>query len=270
MMLFERNNSRIYYPIFLNELLDLRAYHSDGSINEDRARKPKNQVQVSMAGQEAIFSNIEEIDEAPISSSWVVMVALEALKWAYRWAEYGSDLRTSEHEQWWLQQLRCRKHFNIPAFVRFFNAAAWKMALRMREGETFETASTELEADDDKWVKAEIERITGQMASKPKAPPSKRGSSGERRRSRGRDSSPKGRGRNQQKDLSPGGRDLCRNFNGGSCNRADTKREKAAISRGKRACLFAHMCSNCRTIGCFGASKCTRPKKDNRGGKRHR
>ena len=77
-MLFERNNSRIYYPIFLNELLDLRAYHSDGSINEDRARKPKNQVQVSMAGQEAIFSNIEEIDEAPISSSWVVMDALEA------------------------------------------------------------------------------------------------------------------------------------------------------------------------------------------------
>ena len=89
--LHEATVALLFTPLRLGELLKNRAYASSGLVNQLAMKRSEDQV----FGWKRRGETAELVPAQPQydpRSSWTGVDALEAVKWAYTWAGYGSDL----------------------------------------------------------------------------------------------------------------------------------------------------------------------------------
>ena len=90
-LLYEATVTRLFTPLRLGELLKNRAYASSGLVNQLAMKRSEDQVLGwKRRGETAEF--VPTQPQYDPRSSRTVVDALEAVKWAYTWAGYGSDL----------------------------------------------------------------------------------------------------------------------------------------------------------------------------------
>ena len=174
-------------------------------------------------------------------------------------------------------------------FAEFYWTIQWRIALRMREGLTFDTAVGELHADRD-YVKEIMDNIFTRYKNTPRGGTGdgRKGGSGKdggnqrsddgdrdgggnrggRNRNRDRDGGgnrgkgdkrrsrsrsrrgPPGQRETRKRSKTPGGRAICRSYNSNKCTRAGLG-EATNARRGN--CKYRHVCSvlNCTKDNCY-------------------
>jgi hypothetical protein len=251
-LLHEANVSKLFTPLLLTEVAAARTYNSDNSLNERKkvtagqsALQQLATLAVQQHGSEPVHQQNDDLSFA--ASSWACSDCLDAVKWTLRFTEYASDELAEEWTEYWRRLLRSNKIAgDMRVLTEAYSAAAWKIALEMRDGKSWATAATSIVSDAD-YIKELIGETRSRIDEK---------SRGEA--SRGRSPTKRARPAEQRggqprvtdihrRSVSPGGTQLCRNFNLGSCRLNRT---------GNKRCKFAHLCWTCREDRCGGASNC--------------
>jgi hypothetical protein len=260
--------TRTYSPLGLTEIINMRTYKHDGSINMDRPKASQDGV---------IRRTTIEVQEA-----------LEANMWCYRWAKYGSDSCTRAWFEFFNKHSRSID-LNSKTFAGFYWTCQWRLAVNMREGQTFDQAVTSL-IDDKIYARDQLHEISsrpnqpfgiGRQTDKhgnPTTADDNQSSSYSKREKRRRSPSntrnqrptqPIGKGkskgskdkdpigatgstpRQQTRESTPRGAKICRAFNSGTCTRKGLGETRGVD---KRECKFRHACAftGCRRSNCKG------------------
>ena len=141
-ILHEATTTRLFTPIGLGELLRNRAYASSGLINPLALRRTDDQV----LGWKRKGDTAELITTQPKfdpKTSWLILDALEAIKWAYTWAGYCGDAVADSFTQPFVKLVRQRPQ-ELDGIKSLYEAASWEVCIQMRSGQTFEMAVTDV------------------------------------------------------------------------------------------------------------------------------
>ena len=141
-VLFENQVSKLYTPIKLGELLQARSFTATGNVNPVATR--------DKLFQKLGFTEDGTIELAPKNtwdpqSQWAVIDGLEAVLWTMIFCEYGSEAECTNWTAYFVKQARNRPHLESVKHV--YDMAGWKLAMAMRQGDTFPVASKEILAD---------------------------------------------------------------------------------------------------------------------------
>ena len=271
---YEQLTTQQYSPLGLTEIINLRTYKQDGSINMNRLKSSRDDSQIG-----APVTGSTPRSDLMLGDSLEIQDALGANMWCYRWAKYGSDTGTRAWYDFFCRHSRSTS-LNNKAFAEFYWACQWRLAVNMREGQTFDQAVTSL-TDDKVYVRDQIQ----EMSSRPsrhqdRAPdrhdraPDDRPSiyprtGDKRKRSPSRSIQRPGKGERKGKnpnlsdgartrEKTPRGATICRAFNGGTCNRRGLGEPQPSHGRysDKRECKYRHVCDleSCRRRHCGGRS----------------
>ena len=270
-LLYELKVSRKFTALSLTEIIFTRSYNADGTYNSTTKREPSQHER----NTDAIAKSLGHVDEGGRSnfafiSNLQFVTAQDAITsnaWALRWAGYAKEEEIDESERFWKTQLRGNLFTDLRIFQTVYVAFGWKVAHSMRNGDTWYTAFSTL-IKDANWMTNEIkaaEKTFGGIAAATRRDNTSNISDGSsddhlrlRSRSRGRkldhlrprsDPDPGGSLRDRAfaeandhtRDLSPGGTNLCRNFNVGTCRKVDHSTRESDL-HGRKRCLFAHVC----------------------------
>ena len=146
-MLYEHETSSHYTPVKLGEIIGNRCMNKDGKLNTF-AEKTKDKVlgiHVSSGG----FA-LQEEDVYNPRSMWQIADGIEAAQWALIFAEWGSEIRVTK----WCDHFQAliRKHNRIPEAIKTaWDTMGLKLCIRMRNKETFDSATTELLKETAEW-----------------------------------------------------------------------------------------------------------------------
>ena len=90
------------------------------------------------------------------NSQWAIIDALEAIKWAYVFAEYGSDSDADKLVD--IIKEKVRAHPNDPTLIqKLYDAVTWRFAMDMRIGTTFQDAIKTIK-DDINWIADQVRK----------------------------------------------------------------------------------------------------------------
>ena len=80
---------------------------------------------------------------SPTKSAWAVIDGLEAIKWSYSWACYGTDVVADALVSPFIRLVRQRPQ-ELHAVKSLYEASAWELCMLMRSGMGFEAAVTDV------------------------------------------------------------------------------------------------------------------------------
>lgn len=231
-MLHEHTVTKQYTPLRLGEILQMRSFTSTGQINNLAVKDKDKILGISEGGQLTEKKNAIWDPK----SMWSVIDGLEAAKWAYIFCEYGTEDSASTWIGYFVKTARQRPH-PLPNIKSLWDVAGWRVAMSMRAGKTFEQATREV-LQDTAWLQDNLSQHLPDSSPK-KRPRAQYSSSTPERvpkgKGRGRPTPPmpkgKGKGKPKQHNGPAQSRELCRNYNFGSC--------------GNPQCPRAHACAKC-------------------------
>ena len=136
-LLHELHVSKTFTPLGLGEILAVRAYTASGQVNPYATRKLGTQaLGLTVKGGTTELA-VRETEYDP-RTVWACLDGLEAVKWAFTWACYTESDSAADA---WVEPFRrfARNHpSELPLLRSLYDAAAWKLALGMRAGGTFD------------------------------------------------------------------------------------------------------------------------------------
>ena len=272
----ERSVSRLYTPLPLAEVIKLRAYNTDGSVNMKGVRSDHRDALLRIEGGSLKVEPADPSMEYLDGGRWTLWDAVEANSFALKLCKFGSD---ASIDAWANLLQRMVRDFTVTtqAFNYVYTAIAYRITFALRSGVSFDTEAA-LIVDDKKWIdeqrefavsgkaprterpeaagRASSARPAKKAARKARSPPppprareTRNRSPPAQQRSGGRGNS--NRDRDQKKPSSgPRGPSrsrsnrnvICRSFQTGICRRAGLG-EKA--KPGQQSCRFSHQCWKC-------------------------
>ena len=147
-LLWEKEVSNIYTPLKLGEVIAARSYNSCGKINTWSTEKSNKDVLQMTKGGEGVELVAKEWTFTPRSME-MIQDALEAVKWALVFAGYGNDVEVGAWTEKFLINLKTKKNTELTKDL--YAEAALALAMEMREGKSFEEASTGILKDGPWW-----------------------------------------------------------------------------------------------------------------------
>ena len=137
-LLHEATVSRLFTPVSLGEILRNRAYSSSGLVNPLALKRADDQVLLwKKRGDPAELVPTQPIFDP--KSTWLVIDALDAVKWAYASSGYATDVVAARLTDPFVRFVRQRTQ-DLSGIKSLYAAASWELCLLMRAGETFDTA----------------------------------------------------------------------------------------------------------------------------------
>ena len=128
-MLHESTATRFFTPVSLGEILKARAYSSNGLINPPATQRSDEQT----LGWKRTWDTAElttTVDKFEPKSAWAIIDGLEAIKWSYSWAGYGTDVVADALVSPFIRLVRQRPQ-ELDAVKSLYEASAWELCMLM-------------------------------------------------------------------------------------------------------------------------------------------
>ena len=175
---FEHTKSRMYTPVALGEILSRRSFTATGDINP-LAKNPKRQGVLAIDGDQLVQEDERQWSPRSILA---IMDGIQSVMWAFILLEVGEEDSLHTFGKWCIAKVRSRPN-KLENFKQWWDAASWKIAMKMRAGNTFTEAAAEVMADLDLFNEHMSREIVNKdpstSASRTPAPSRKRVSSRE-------------------------------------------------------------------------------------------
>lgn len=237
-MYHEHTVSKMYTPTTLGEILTARSFTSTGRINSLATQYKKEKGTFGFEDGKFIEHDPKEWDPR---SQRAIEDGLEAVKYAYIFVELSTEKAVEAWYQFFIRQTREKPRL-LPQIKSMWEAAAWRIAMDMRNGATF-TDATDLIMRDDAWVQEQLRAYVKQpnerreerpgdrrrqLSASPRGVPKQRFSTPEKTFR----TEPKGKGKGKKIDDDT---EDCNKWQEGTCTHPN--------------CKYAHRCSHCRKWG---------------------
>eukprot|EP00438_Fugacium_kawagutii_P019769 Skav203659 [mRNA] locus=scaffold2755:67102:70040:- [translate_table: standard] len=131
-MWHEHQHSKMYTPLLLGEILQHRSFQSSGEVNPLAKQQRKSS---SLKLEDGCLIEQDEKGWEP-RSVLAVLDGLEAVRWATVLTQLGPEQDVHRYIDWMVQRVRCRPN-KTEQFNAYWTACAWKIAMGMREGQTY-------------------------------------------------------------------------------------------------------------------------------------
>ena len=150
-------------PLGLGEILAALAWTSAGQVNPLLSRKSDTQaLGLAFHGGCAELSLAER--EYDPSNAWACVDALDAVTWACVFVGLTDSDDVADE---WVDPFKKFVRANasdLALFRSLYQAASWRLALRLRQGETFDEATRDIVADSAWWRDYEAKFRSGKAA----------------------------------------------------------------------------------------------------------
>ena len=158
-LLHELNVSRQFSQLPLGEIVQKRAF-AMGSTSELNQMKVKDS-QVQSFGIKGGYFTFTESTFTP-KSHFAILDALEAIRWAYIFCQFGPESSAEEWEAFFkIRVRRAKGDSEINEVVSLYSAASWRLAAEMRGGTPFSEAVKTITTDQE-WRNEVIDTIKRQ------------------------------------------------------------------------------------------------------------
>ena len=271
--------SRLYTPLPLAEVIKLRAYNTDGSVNMKGVQSSHRDALLRIEGGSLKVQPVDSSMEYLDGGRWTLWDAVEANSYALKLTKYGSDA-SIDGLAILLQRLVRDFTVTTSAFNYVYTAIAYRITFAMRGGVTFDAEAGRI-VDEKKWIEEQRAFAVNGKAPKTARPEAAGPAADDRgqpkktdRPARGkanrdtRNRSPPARGsgngnrdsggggksnRDRDAKKTPSGRNgpsrsrsqrtiICRSFQNGICNRVGHGEKP---KNGQQVCRFSHECWKC-------------------------
>ena len=138
----EHHVSKLYTPIGLGEILSKRSFTATGEVNM-LAKNPKRASVLTIEDEQLVQEDEKTWSPRSVLS---IMDGIEAVIWALILLEIGEEHHCHNFGKWCVAKARSRPQ-KLEQFKQWWDAAGWKISMRMRAGATFGEASAEVMAD---------------------------------------------------------------------------------------------------------------------------
>ena len=143
-MWHEHHVSKMYTPTSLGEILSKRSFAATGEVNM-LAKNPKKASVLTIEDEQLVQEDEKQWSPRSVLS---IMDGVEAVVWAWVLLEIGEEHHCHAFGKWCISKARSRPQ-KLEQFKQWWDAAGWKISMRMRAGATFGEASNEIMADTD-------------------------------------------------------------------------------------------------------------------------
>ena len=143
-MWHEHHVSKMYTPTLLGEILSKRSFTATGEVNM-LAKNPRKSNVLTIEDEQLVQEDEKVWSPRSVLS---IMDGIEAVVWAWILLEIGEEHHCQTFGKWCVNKARSRSQ-KLEQFKQWWDAAGWKIAMRMRAGTTFGEASAEVMADVD-------------------------------------------------------------------------------------------------------------------------
>lgn len=140
----EHHVSKLYTPTRLGEILAKRSFTATGEVNPLATQQKKS---APLVLEDSVLVQEDEKLWSP-RSVLSIMDGLQAVTWAYILLEVGEEHHLHAYCDWCIAKARNRPQ-KLEQFKQWWEAASWRIAMKMRNGSTFGEASAEVMADVD-------------------------------------------------------------------------------------------------------------------------
>jgi hypothetical protein len=152
------HTSKLYRPIHLGEILQVRTFTAAREINPLAAKeKPAARLKIQ---DDALVQQEPEPHWEPRSLLTIIDGAV-AIKWALILVEYGEEEEIETFIDWYVTKARSKPQ-RIEQLKALWDTAAWTIAMKMRAGETWGAASRAVMLDNETVQEVMAERPTKQ------------------------------------------------------------------------------------------------------------
>ena len=141
---YEHQTSKQYSPTGLGDILSRRSFTATGEVNQ-LAKNPKGSKVLTVEDDQLVQE--EERSWSP-RSVLAVMDGIMAVTWAFILLEIGEEHHLHTYAEWCIAKARSRPQ-KLEQFKQWWDAASWKIAMKMRAGSTFGEAAEQIMADVD-------------------------------------------------------------------------------------------------------------------------
>eukprot|EP00438_Fugacium_kawagutii_P021843 Skav233012 [mRNA] locus=scaffold909:68906:88437:+ [translate_table: standard] len=142
---FEHVTSKQYTPVGLGELLAKRSFAAGGEINP-LSRNPRKSGTIYIEDEKLVQDDTEKPWQP--RSVLAVMDGANAIRWAWVLLELGEEDQIHDYIDWFIGKARSRPQ-RLDQLRQFWDAASWKMCMRMRSGKLFGEAASIIMSDVD-------------------------------------------------------------------------------------------------------------------------
>eukprot|EP00913_Durusdinium_trenchii_P007654 g7191.t1 len=167
----ERWITHQFTPVQLHEILESRCFDSSGSLNNlNKELKAKPQARLAVDDEQNTIVVEEEPQWSP-KGLLSLMDALEAIELGWTLCQLGHELDIKEYVGWWRQLFRSRPG-KIEQIKAYWLDAGWRVALTMRQGHDFTSASQAI-MDDTGALQAALMKDLAIPKAPPRKPPAR-------------------------------------------------------------------------------------------------
>ena len=138
-MWHEHHVSKMYTPTLLGEILSKRSFTATGEVNM-LAKNPRKSNVLTIEDEQLVQEDEKVWSPRSVLS---IMDGIEAVVWAWILLEIGEEHHCQAFGKWCVNKARSRSQ-KLEQFKQWWDAAGWKIAMRMRAGATFGEASAEV------------------------------------------------------------------------------------------------------------------------------
>lgn len=151
----EHHVSRMYSPLQLHEILEARHFSSTGELNQLSSQFKNKQTAHRLTVDHDMHPVI--IEEESTWSPKGILALIDAMDAIFHcWTLIGIDHEMDIHRytQWWVQQFRARPN-KLEQLKAYWLEASWRVALQMRQGIDFASATRQV-MDDNSALQAAL------------------------------------------------------------------------------------------------------------------
>lgn len=128
----EHNHSKLYTPLLLGEVLQHRSFQSSGEVNP---LAKQNKKAATLTLEDGVLIEKDEKGSEP-RSILAILDGLEATRWATILVQLGPEQDVHRYIDWMVQRIRSRPT-KTEQFNAYWTSCAWKIAMGMREGQSY-------------------------------------------------------------------------------------------------------------------------------------
>jgi hypothetical protein len=241
-MLHEKTVTQLFTAPKLGEVIGARLYTATGQVNTMSVNKSKTSGKLQFSNGDLEIKDDQTWDP---EGQWQILDALESLKWATLFCQWGTEGATVAWYDWLSKMVRTHPGL-LRSFKLLFTAASWRIATSMRSGLSFDLVTSDIMGDrlylDDQFYNlAQTPTRKRPWDWTPETPPARPSKGGNRGSPLKKDKPtwPKPPWNDNPNDSR---NDECNRFNNGNCPDGDN-------------CKYAHRCRTCKKMN-HGAFEC--------------
>lgn len=144
----EHQVTKMYSPIPLGEIVQRRSFTPSGDVNplSAKSRTPK-----ALTIEDDQLTYVDDPTTWTPRSLLAALDGLQSIKFAMIFVQWGSESSVERLFAWLVQRARSRPN-KMENFNLYFIAISWQLCMDLRQGLTFEEASTNIMNDLDKFT----------------------------------------------------------------------------------------------------------------------